>query len=264
MNCMQRKRQNTALLGGLVVLLAIGAIAFAIGLAPRGQAQDGGGNEEPPILQYPEYEPTPTIGPAPAIPPALSAAPLYQTDFADAAAFDAWEIAELEPVLLPESGSIWEVRDGQLAQLMTEPVGSPDSRQTAAVVGDDSWQDVVVSVNAYDLINGVQGLIARRNGDNYYRFSIIADYYPDTPKVVLEKVVDGVVTELATLDGPGHVEREWHTLSLRVVGGELTASMDGQVLLQATDPTPLAGGQAGIYTRAFGGILFDDFVVSQP
>jgi hypothetical protein len=261
---MQRKRQNTALLGGLLALLTIGAIALAIGLAPRGQAQSGSGNEEKPILEYPEYEPTPTIGPAPTVPPALSAATLYSTGFDDAAAFAAWEVAELEPVTLPDSGSIWEVRDGQLAQLMTEPAGSPDSRQTAAVTGDASWQDVVVSVNAYDLYNGVQGLVARRNGDNYYRFSIIAEYYPDAPKVVLEKVVDGVATRLATLEGPGHVEREWHTLSLSVVGGELVASLDGQVLLEATDANPLPGGQAGIYTRAFGGILFDDFVVSQP
>lgn len=260
---MQRKRQNTVLVGGLVALLAIGAVAFGIGLAPRGQAQTGSTNEQPPLLQYPPYEPTPTIGAAPAVPPALSAAPLYSTGFDDASAFAAWEIAELEPAL-PDSGSIWEVRDGRLAQLMTGPVGNPDSRQTAAVTGDAAWQDVLVSVNVYDLYNGVMGLVARRNGDTYYRFSSLADRYPDAPKMVLEKVVDGVVTSLATVDGPGHIEREWHTLTLSVVGGEISAAIDGQVVLQATDAAPLSGGQVGIYTRAFGGILFDDFAVGQP
>ena len=260
---MKRQRKTAALVGWAVALLTVAAVGLAISLAPRGQAQEGSANEQQPILQYPEFEPTPTIGAAPAAPPSRSAAPLYSTGFDSEADLAGWEFAELEPVL-PDSASRWGVRDGRLAQLTTEPVGNPDSRPTIAVTGDASWQEVIVGANFYDLYNGTAGLVTHRNGDNYYRFFVIADYYEDAPKLALEKVVDGVVTQLAVADGPGHVDREWHSLYLSVIGGELSASIDGQVVLQATDAAPLGGGQAGVYTRAFGGILFDDFAVSKP
>jgi len=49
-----------------------------------------------------------------------------------------------------------------------------------------------------------------------------------------------------------------------VVGNQLTVTLDGAVVAEAEDATPLAAGRAGIYTRAMGGILFDDFSVVAP
>lgn len=256
---MKRQSKTTALVGWLVAMLAVGALI--LGLVAQGRAQEG--EEQTPLVQYPDFPPTPTIGAAPSVPPALSAAPLYQSGFAEEADFAGWQIADLEPSL-PGTSSRWGVRDGRLAQLTTDPVGNPDSRPTIAVAGDATWQDVVVSVNVYDLYNGVAGLVARRNGDNYYRFYTLVDYYEDKPKMALEKVVDGVVTRLAVVEAPGHQERTWHSLTLSVIGGQISAAFDGRTILSADDVAPLPGGQAGVYSRAFGGILFDDFVVSQP
>jgi hypothetical protein len=260
---MKRQRKNAALVSWAVALLTIAAVGLAINLAPRGQAQEGSANEQQPILQYPEFAPTPTIGPAPTTPPALSAAPLYSTGFDDEAALASWEIVDLEPVL-PEDKSSWGVEEGRLSQQMTSRPGSPNQQETLVVTGDASWQDVVVSANFYDLYNGVVGLVAHRNGDNYYRFRALADRYEDTPKMALEKVVDGVVTPLAVIDTPGFSDRTWHTVTLSTIDGQISVTFDGQSILEASDATPLPGGQAGVYSRAFGGLFFDDFTVSQP
>jgi len=81
---------------------------------------------------------------------------------------------------------------------------------------------------------------------------------------VLEKVQGGVATTLVEQKGPGFTPRAWHVLALRVVGNQLTVTLDGAVVAEAEDATPLAAGRAGIYTRAMGGILFDDFSVVAP
>ena len=121
----------------------------------------------------------------------------------------------------------------------------------------------------YDLSNGTAGLMARYSGNNpqtasYYRYRILKDSYEATPKQVLEKVEGGVATTLAEQVGPGFAEREWHVLALTVAGGRLTVTLDGQVVAEAEDPAPLSAGRAGVYTRAMGGILFDDFSVTAP
>lgn len=50
-------------------------------------------------------------------------------------------------------------------------------------------------------------------------------------------------------------------IELEVRGGALVARLDGKVLLQASDAQPLPAGRVGVYTRALGGIVFDDLVV---
>jgi len=48
-----------------------------------------------------------------------------------------------------------------------------------------------------------------------------------------------------------------------VAGSQIRVTLDGKVVAEATDST-LTSGQAGIYTRALGGIRFDDFRVATP
>jgi hypothetical protein len=72
-----------------------------------------------------------------------------------------------------------------------------------------------------------------------------------------------VATPLATLQGPGYEQRQWHTAALRVAGANLQVTLDGKVVAEATDAS-LASGQAGLYTRALGGIRFDDVTVTSP
>ncbi len=259
------KRYRTSTIVSLVVgLLAIGGIAVALWQAPRGVAQD-----QQPILQYPDYPPTPTVGPNPTTPALLqSRAPLTAAAFDDAADLSDWEIVDLEFVL-PESRSVWSIRDGRLAQDATAAAGNPSIQETVALTGDAGWTDYTVKASFYDFFNGTAGLVARYSGTDptiasFYRFRILKSTFEDTPKRVLEKVEGGVATTLMAIDEPGFTEREWHTLTLSVNGGVITATLDGQVVAQAEDPAPLRAGRAGIYTRAIGGILFDDFAVVQP
>jgi hypothetical protein len=91
---------------------------------------------------------------------------------------------------------------------------------------------------------------------------MLKDSFPATPKLVLERVDQGVARALVEINGPGFSERAWHTLGLTVSGGSLRATLDGQVVAEAEDSAPLPAGRAGLYTRASGGILFDDFLVT--
>lgn len=259
------KRYRASTIVSLVVgLLAIGGIAVALWQAPRGVAQD-----QQPILQYPDYPPTPTVGPnptTPALPQGM--APLTAAAFDDAAALSDWEIVDLEFVL-PESRSVWTVRDGRLAQEATAAAGNPSIQETVALTGSAEWTDYTVRVSFYDFFNGTAGLVARYSGADptiasYYRFRMLKSTFADTPKRVLEKVEGGVATTLTAIDEPGFTERAWHTLALSVNGNTITATLDGQIVAQAEDPAPLKTGRAGIYTRAIGGIIFDDFAIVQP
>jgi hypothetical protein len=259
---MKRYRTSTVL-STIVGALVVVALGVALWQAPQGVAQ-----EQQPILEYPDYPPTPTVGSNPTAPASLQGVALAQADFSDPGALSAWEVVD-QTFVLAESRALWEVAEGRLLQANTAAAGNPSTHETAAIIGDAGWSDYTVQVSFYDLTNGTAGLLARYSGANpqtasYYRYRILKDSYEATPKQVLEKVEGGVATTLAEQVGPGFAEREWHVLALSVAGGRLTVRLDGQVVAEAEDPAPLAAGRAGIYTRAMGGILFDDFSVTAP
>jgi hypothetical protein len=261
---MQRYRATPALLGGLAALVVILAlVGFSLWRAPAGVAQ-----EEPTILEYPDYPPTPTVGPNPTAAPGLAATELYSQTFADQAALAELSLVDLDPVVADQKAN-WIVADGRLVQDFAGAARNPSTHQIAALVKDGSYGDVAVRASFYDQFNGVAGLIARFNGDvaaeaSYYRYTILKNEYESEPKQLLERVVDGVATPLAEVKAAGFTPREWHVIELSVVGGQITVTVDGEVTLQANDAQPLPAGTAGIYTRAIGDLLYDDLVVSQP
>lgn len=258
-----RRSRTPAIVSGVAALVAAAAVAVVLWQAPRGVAQD-----QQPLLEYPQFPPTPTIGPNPTTAPVLqSVTMLTATTFDDPAALAAWEFVPLEPILLADQQPIWAIADGRLVQRLTAAAGNPSTLETAALTGEATWDDYTVQVSFYDLYNGTAGLVARYTGDDpltasYYRFRILKNAYPATPKRVIEKVDQGVVTTLVELKEPGFVDRQWHVLTMSVVGDTITVTLGGIVIAEAVDATPLAAGRAGIYTRAMGGILFDDFSVA--
>jgi hypothetical protein len=266
------RRYRNLMTGSLVALAALAALALFLVGSPRGGQAQGAD----PLLTYPDYPPTPTVAPPPTAAPApASVTTLTATDFSDPADFADWQIVELQGYL-PEFASVWAIRDGALHQDATAAAGNPSPQPAAALVGDPAWDDYTVRVSFYDQFNGTVGLIARYQNPNppaattsapsasFYRYRIIKDSFEATPKQVLEKVVAGVATTLVEIKGPGYSERTWHTLELRVVGSDLHVTLDGVVVASATDPDPLTTGQAGLYTRAIGGIRFDNFAVLAP
>lgn len=260
---MKRSRVHMpALIGALAALIALGAIGLLF-RTPVGVAQ-----EQQPMLEYPSFPPTPTIGPNPtAAAGVVSGVPIASESFSDPANFAAWSVVDLEFVLA-ESRSLWQVADGRLEQNYTAAAGNPSTLETTAL-HPTTWADGSIQTSFYDLTNGVAGLIVRYNGDDgptasYYRYRIIKNSYSATPKQVLEKVVDGVAVSLVEIPTPGFDERTWNVLEFSAIGGQLTVTLNGKVVAQATDPQPLAAGRSGVYSRALGGLFFDDVVISTP
>lgn len=246
----------------IVVVLACLLSMSAIALLGWGASGSGSAQEGAPILEYPEFPPTPTIAPAPAARPSVAGAPLLAEGFDSPDALAHWQIVDPAD-LQPDDRSVWSVENGALVQNRTAAAGDPNTYETMALTGDPAWTDYTVSASVYDQNNATFGLVARRQGNSFYRYRIIADRLEATPKQILEKVVDGVATPLATRAGPGYTRRQWHTIAMSVAGPSIRVTLDGALVAEASDGT-LASGQAGLYTRALGGIRFDDVSVTAP
>jgi hypothetical protein len=262
---MRRSRTIPLVVSVIVGALVVAGLGLGLGRPPQGAAQEQG-----PLLEYPDYPPTPTVGPNPAAGASLAGAgtPLAQSGFDDAGALSGWQVVDLSFVLA-DGRSQWAVADGRLVQDYAGEAKDASIQETAALTGQAGWSDYTVQVSFYDQYNGTAGLLARYSGSDpttasYYRVRMLKDTFEASPKLVLEKVLQGAPQSLVEIKGPGFTEREWHTMQLRVVGGELSVLLDGVLLAEATDSAPLAAGRAGIYTRAIGGILFDDFLVTAP
>ncbi|WP_322510656.1 hypothetical protein [Chloroflexus sp.] len=245
----------------LALILIVVAFAGGLWFALRpGQAEEGG-----PILQYPPEPPAPTVGPNPTVPAGLASGPRFVADFTTADSLSGWQMVELD-FILPEDRANWVIDNGRLRQDFASELRNSALTQVAALAPVE-LADGVVRVSFYDEFNGIAGLVARYQGEvgyeaSYYRLRLLKNEYEATPKYALEKVVDGVVTPLATVAGPGFAPRQWHVIELEVRGGALTARLDGKVLLQASDAQPLPSGRVGVYTRALGGMMFDDLIVA--
>ncbi|HJZ48721.1 MAG TPA: family 16 glycoside hydrolase [Roseiflexaceae bacterium] len=251
------KRQRLVIL--ILASLASVAVVALLGLnaVRSGRAEEGA-----PILTYPDITPTATIAPLPPSKPNTAASTLLSESFDSPDALAHWEILN-PPDIMPEDQANWEVQDGVLRQTGTGAAHDPNINETMAVTGDASWTNYTISAKVYDQENATFGLVARRQGNSFYRYRIIASSLSGTPKQVLEKVVDGVATPLATREAPGYEQRQWHTVALSVAGAAIRVSLDGAVVAEATDAT-LTSGQAGLYTRALGGIRFDDVTITAP
>lgn len=261
---MNWRKNRTALISAFVALLVLSGLAV-LTRAPVGVAQ-----EQQPLIEYPAFPPTPTMGPNPTPAAGLASGVVIASEsFSDPDAFAAWSVGDLAFVL-PEGRSVWRVDEGRLLQAYTAAAGNPNTLETTAL-HPTVWADGSIRTSFYDLHNGVAGLMVRYNDNNgdgttatYYRYRIIKNSYSATPKQVLEKVVDGVAESLVEITTPGFDEYTWNVLEFSAIGGRLTVTLNGTVVAEATDPQPLEAGRSGIYSRALGGILFDDVVITAP
>lgn len=246
-----------------IVIAASLSIIIVLGVLGQGLSQRGQAEEEAlptAILQYEEdVPPSPTIAPQPTTAPSLATSVLFEDSFGTAASLTNWTFVD-PGVALQEYRSVWGVSEGVLRQEATAAAGNPNFQDALAVTGPTSWTDYTISAKVYDLGNVTFGLIARRQGNSFYRYRILEE--ESGAKQVLEKVVDGEVTPLAETSG-GYTHHQWYTVALSVTGATIQVTLDGQVVATATDTT-LTSGQAGLYTMALGDIFFDDVVVAAP
>ncbi len=262
---MKSQRISLLLAGTLAGVLVIFLVMSAP--QPRSRAE-----EQAPIFFDPPPTPMPTIVSLPASSDLArtqeSGVLLFTDSFetprgSGTQASPAWDFVDVK-VVLPEDRASWIIRDGRLVQNGTAgPTGDPRPNETLALVGSPDWTDYTVSTWFYDQFNAAAGLVARRQGNSFYRFIIIANDYPVSSRMILERVVDGQATVLATRDAPGYDRWRWYRISLTVNGAQIRAALDGVPMLEASDST-LTSGQAGLFTYALGGVLFDDVRVTTP
>ncbi|NNJ09252.1 hypothetical protein EKD04_002805 [Chloroflexales bacterium ZM16-3] len=253
----RRQRKNTliaGIAGALVVVVVSLALTFL--MSSRGQAQG-----ESPILPTITFPATPTIPPSPTPQPMLSSTELIAPEFQNDDSLKLWEFVDVGAVL-PEDNSVWHVVDGTLLQDNTAAAGNPSINEAMAFIGSPTWTNYTVSARFYDQGNGNAGLVARRQGNSFYRLRMLAKFYTDTPKLIIEKVIDGKATALATQDVPGYDLHTWYAIALKVDGTSIQAFVNDEPLLEATDDA-LSSGQPGLFTRAMGKIRFSKFVVTE-
>lgn len=252
------KSQRVMIIVAVSIALLLVVLVLGQSLSRPGQA------EEAPlptaILQFPDAPLIPTLAPKPTDPPRLAGTLLFADTFDTDASLANWTFVDLEETL-PDYRSVWTIADGVLRQAYTAAAGNPDFQETLAVTGPTSWADYTVTAKVYDESNVTFGVVARRQGNSFYRYRLLEQESGN--RQVLEKVVDGVATPLVELDGTGYTPRRWYTVALRVEGPRIQALLDGQVVAEATDAT-LTQGQAGLFTLAVGGIFFDDVTVTTP
>lgn len=255
-----KQSRSSLIIAALAVLILAMALVFSAP-TPLGQA------EIQDALILPTVPPTPTVPPAPAaradVAAPQSGATLATASFDGADALNGWQIVDLEDVL-PERRSLWVVVDGRLRQDRTvPPLRDPSIHETAALTGDAAWSDYTISASFYDQDNANVGLIARYQNGSYYRYRIIRNGYEERPKHLIERVSNGTVTTLASLDAPGYEPRQWNTIMFSVSGDQLRAFFNGELTIETRD-AQLASGSAGLYTRAIGGMLFDHVTITSP
>lgn len=234
----------------------------AVDLASKNLFEEANGNLKTAaallgVLTTAAGETVPTAAPTAAVPQApvvratdqLLSAPAFNTD----ADISAWAL--VGPTSR-EGTPLWEVRDGTLRQRGIDGVVTSDD-QTGLVTGEATWADYTLSAQALGSDTKELGLIARQqNGENYYRFrALLLGTGTNSGNYILEKVVDGTTTQLASFDGAELSAGVWHTLSLTVAGDTLTVAVDGTTLGSATDST-FSAGRAGVSSLAMSGAQF--------
>lgn len=199
------------------------------------------------------------VAPPPAVASVNQGELLLSASFENDAALQRWE--RIGPDI-PTGTPLWEVRDGLLVQRGVDGVDAVDE-QTGLVTGEETWQDVTVQASVLARDTREVGLIVRQQGESFYRFrALVIGTGGNNGNYILEKVVDGQVSQIAAFDGAELSANTWHTLSVTVAGSTITASVDGVEVGSAQDST-LKAGRAGVSTLAMSGAYFANVQVTR-
>ncbi|PVE22767.1 hypothetical protein DC522_19155 [Microvirga sp. KLBC 81] len=155
--------------------------------------------------------------------------------------------------------SLWEVDGGTLRQ--TSDINAPEDGVhfpgTYAYAGNPEWRDVQIHARLRSDDDDAIGVMFRYvDDDNYYRFSMDSER---GYRRLIRKVA-GVVSTLWQ-DPVGYTVGQGYDLSIRALGTELRAHLDGTPLFTVHDSALRAGG-IGFYCWNNTGAHFDRVLVS--
>lgn len=215
---------------------------------------------ESPGAGTPGPNPPRTVPPAPLL-PAASRPVLFSDDFASPD-LAAWR-ATARPGSTDVRAAQWSVRDGLLAQ---SSIFSEDGTDEEAflLTQQAALGDFTLDLYFYATSGEPVGVVLRATDAGYY----ILKLYGSAPNNVSKAQLSLVTKEKSTVIGEatsweGYKLGSWQRLTVAAVGGSFAASIDGQPLLQAKDPTYKAGA-IGLYTYADGSARFDNVRVTAP
>ncbi|MBL8755335.1 MAG: hypothetical protein JNK15_18695 [Planctomycetes bacterium] len=115
---------------------------------------------------------------------------------------------------------------------------------------------VAVRANGGEVDQGGGPMWRVQDENNYY----LCRLNPLESNFRVYVVKDGVRRQLATAKFDAKVG-EWHRLEAVFDGARIVCSIDGKVLLEASDGTIGSGGGHGLWTKADALTSFDDFVI---
>jgi hypothetical protein len=253
-------RQRTLVITALCVVLAA-AIALTLRVGTRAAPDPIA--DQPPLIQRPNLPPTPVRPSAPQPAAAPQGGVLFQDSFDSASSDASWAAADLEALTSQDEPARWRTMDGMLRQIWTGDHQQPRPGPTIAAAGSPDWRDYTLVASAYAEENIQMGVVVRRQGNSFYRLRMLNDVYTTKPKLVLEKVINGQATVLASHDEPGYQNYRWYTFKVSVSGSRISAQVDDLPPLVAEDSS-LTQGQIGLYGFATGQLGFDNVTVSAP
>jgi hypothetical protein len=180
---------------------------------------------------------------------------LFQDDFESGSA-NAWS---------PTDPTAWQVVDG--SGIDATSVYQHDGAFTTgnvSIAGDPSWDDVAVEARVN--VSAFAGSSASELGGICARVSVPGDYYLLALRadghVDLRRVSSYAETILTTTSAPVIAANTWYTVRLSAVGPNLSAYLNGALILTAADAT-FPAGQIGLQTDS-ASAQFDDVVVTTP
>ena len=139
--------------------------------------------------------------------------------------------------------------------------GEADDGPALATRGHWFWHNYLVSAACRPLSAGAVGLVFyHRSPTQYHLLRCVP--LGDGGRVEIVRVADGRREVLA--EAPAAMAKgQWYQLEVRVAGQRATAFVDGNPLVDVTDPQ-LISGSIGLYCEGAEGALFDDVAVAAP
>jgi Glycosyl hydrolase family 59/Ricin-type beta-trefoil lectin domain-like/Concanavalin A-like lectin/glucanases superfamily len=198
--------------------------------------------------------------------PAKAALPLPYTD-----SFDSYATGSEADLLSDQNGS-FEVRPctgrtGQCVQQMAaqEPINWDGASNPYTTLGDLSWTNYKVSIDAQITQAGAVQLLGRVENQQPFAVAGIDDYYLQLSNTgawsIVKNNTAATLTTLAsgTVAAPG--TGTWHNLALTFQGSTITAAIDGVTVGSATDAS-YPTGQVGLGVNGYQTDEFDNLSIT--
>jgi hypothetical protein len=192
------------------------------------------------------------LGDAGAAPPVLRAEPRDEIHFADDFMLTESRGAQWRTVSAPGGGefAVKSLRNPLLSTNAFSFMGA--GKNVLSVTGEPWWDNYVYNASLRGPVGAAVGLVfACYDDHNYGLFRWTARKYDENGQMTdpgrrqIVRVHDGEETVLADVEG-GYRPDQWYAAEVRMTYSRVRISIDGQLLMETSDPH-LASGAAGVW-----------------